>query len=77
MVIPDANTLAKAHILLNCVNNELELGTRHFNAAGRLLITNKEVIQTLLDEGVVTLEPRPDRQEYFQEICRKYATVSM
>lgn len=50
-------TLEDATILLEEIKGAVARGTKHYNSAGRLLRTPKEIIQTLIDEGQITFEP--------------------
>jgi len=56
-----------ARSLILAVEQELVLGTKHYNAAGDLLETVKEIVDCLLDEGSVTLEPTPERKHLFEK----------
>lgn len=48
--------LENAAILVISVQNSLEKGIKHYNKVGELLSTPEDVLRTLLDEGVVTLD---------------------
>lgn len=43
-------------LLVRSVIEHLEKGAKHYNEAGKLLITCEEIIQTLCDEGKVTVD---------------------
>ena len=58
----------KAILLVHTVVGELALGTKHYNKAGKLLITSVEIIQTLRDEKILTIEPTPDRKHIFRKL---------
>ena len=49
-----------ALILLADIRAALARGTRHYNKAGVLLTTEKEIVECLLDEGGVMFEPAGD-----------------
>jgi hypothetical protein len=47
----------KAHALIAGVRSALRDGVRHYNKWGRLLETEKEVLECLVTEGKVQVEP--------------------
>lgn len=47
----------KAHALIAGVRSALRDGVRHYNKWGRLLETEKEVLECLVNEGKVQVEP--------------------
>lgn len=49
-------TMDKALMLIRAVESELRQGTKHYNAAGALLRTPREILLCLTDEGCVTIE---------------------
>lgn len=55
----------KADLLLKCIRSELRMGTQHWNKAGKLLTTDREIIECMLEEGSVTFEPVPSRKQLF------------
>jgi hypothetical protein len=47
----------KARLLFHAIDDELAAGTKHYRPSdGKLLKTAREVLDTLVDEGVVKLE---------------------
>lgn len=60
------DTFDKAILLINSVCGELEMGTKHYNKAGGLLTTPLEIIETMREEGGVTMEPVKSRQGIFR-----------
>lgn len=53
-----SDDIERAAILVRDIMKALALGTRHYNEAGKLLETPREIVETLLREGKITLEPR-------------------
>lgn len=53
------NTTEMAIELIAEIRAALVRGTKHYNKAGKLLTTEKEIVETLLAEGAVTFDPRP------------------
>jgi hypothetical protein len=52
----------KARILLAEINKALEQGTQHFRVSdNKLLRTPKEIVKTLLNEGMVEIVPANER----------------
>lgn len=62
----------KAKLLIRAIQNELNMGTRHFNDAGQELTSLQDIIQTLIDEGHIHFEPVPGRQEYMKRVMQEY-----
>ena len=65
----------EAQILIKATQEELRLGTLHYNRAGRLLTTVEEVLRCLVDEGGVTVEPTEARKELFAKLGRAVKTT--
>jgi hypothetical protein len=55
----------KASLLVKSIQNELRLGTKHWDKDGKLLETPGDIIYALVD-GEITFEPVPERRELFQ-----------
>lgn len=58
---------AQAELLIRCIKNELALGTRHTTASEpyRELRTIEEILECLVTEEGVLLEPVPSRRNLF------------
>ncbi len=54
---------AQAVLMINAVRNELSAGTRHYNKAGKLLETEREILECMLEEGGVVFEPAAQGKE--------------
>lgn len=52
------NTAEMALVLVEEIRAALARGTKHYNKAGQLLTTEKEIVEVLLSEGGITFEPR-------------------
>ena len=39
------------------IRDALKRGTKHYNKAGKLLVTEKQIVATLLKEGQIKFEP--------------------
>lgn len=50
-----------ALILIAEVRAALARGTKHYNRAGKLMTTDKEILECLLDEGSIVFEPVKER----------------
>lgn len=50
-------TKEKAHVLIEAVRSALKNGVRHYDSKGRILKTEKEVLECLSKEGSVEIEP--------------------
>ena len=61
------DNIERALELMQSVQNELDLGTKHYNRVGKELTTQKEIIECMLKEGTVTIVPTPDRAHLFRE----------
>jgi hypothetical protein len=55
----------QSRMLVESIDSELKLGTKHFNDKGKLLETIQEVVDTLKAGGRIHLEPVPERQHLF------------
>ena len=58
--------IERALELMQGVQNEIDLGTKHYNKAGEYLATQKEIIECLVKEGAVTVVPTPERAYLFR-----------
>ena len=67
------DNIERALELMQGVQNELDLGTKHYNRVGKLLTTQKEVIECLVQEGTVMIVPTPDRVDLFRERQKEQA----
>ena len=59
------DNIERALELMQSVQNELNLGTKHYNRAGKLLTTQKEIIECFVKEGGITVLPTPNRRSLF------------
>lgn len=60
----------KAEVLVSAVKEALASGTLHFNAAGKPLLTVREVVDCLVEEGGVTLrEPKVSSERSQLCVC--------
>jgi len=50
------DALTKAAMLIAGIRSELAAGTKHYNKEGKKLITEKEILECLLEEGSVLIE---------------------
>lgn len=63
----DNDIRRKAILLLDAVRTELALGTKHYDKNGKLLSTDKEIIECMLTEGGVNIEPAEERKHIFDK----------
>lgn len=49
--------MSAVDMLLNCIVEEIDRGTKHFNSAGKLLDTPQAVLRTIAEEGGVYFNP--------------------
>lgn len=54
----NVDTVEKALALITAVRDALAKGTKHYNRAGKLLLTEREILETLRTEGAVVFDPR-------------------
>lgn len=58
------NTVTNAILLITEVRSALANGTKHYRKSdGKFLTTDKDIIKTLLDEGVIIVEPTLAKKE--------------
>lgn len=60
---PKSQKLAEE--LVESVKQELSEGTKHYNDAGELLTTPEEILDCLVHEDKVTIEPTSTRKHLF------------
>jgi hypothetical protein len=65
----------QALLMIQAVRSELLAGTRHYNKDGKLLETEREILQCMVDEGGVVLEPTEERKQVFNELLLKHGRV--
>lgn len=68
--IPDKELNKDALLLIQAIQKEIELGTKHYNKAGVLLHNVGDVIGCMLDEGSVRVEPVTERTQEFTEMAK-------
>jgi hypothetical protein len=51
--------LEKAHLLIDSVRRALADGIKHYSLDGRLLSTDKEILEALVADGEIRLEEPP------------------
>lgn len=56
------DAIENALLLIQSVRSALDRGVKHYSVDGRLLSTEKEIIESLAADGQICLEePRPDK----------------
>lgn len=58
----DEEVSRKAYLVVATVRAAMKNGSRHYNAAGDLLETEKAVLTCLVEEGTVTIDARFRRE---------------
>lgn len=58
--MPHLDVEAKAKLLLQEIRSAISNGTRHYNKSGHLLVSEREIVETLLREGKVTFQPKQE-----------------
>jgi len=58
-------------LLITAIRAELDCGTRHFDRAGRELKTVREILEVIISEGRVTIEPLAERVHIFENLSEK------
>lgn len=58
----------KALLLIDSVNNELAMGTKHFRKSTMQLLSSPKEILTALSENDLIFEPIQERQTYFRKL---------
>jgi hypothetical protein len=60
--------LANSMVLVESIDAELKLGTKHYNKKGKLLKTIDEIVECLKTDGVegMIIEPTKEREHLFE-----------
>jgi hypothetical protein len=58
---------ARSYALVESIENELALGTKHFDKNKNLLATTQEIVDYLKTGGEISVEPTAERQHEFEK----------